>query len=267
MLFDALDAALAEPGVDEVILVNNENPADDVERLIALAADNDRLTLIHANANLGFAKGCNLGVKSARSQYLLFLNPDALLQGGSVTTMMETARLAQEPFIIGARLIGRDGLEQRGARRGELTFWSAIFGFLGVSKLLGLRDIHQESEPLPDGPVRIPAVSGAAMMMSRRGYDQVSGFDERYFLHVEDLDICKRARELGGHVIFEPRAEIVHHGSTSKISVFKVERWKASGLIRYFRRHGGPLGWLKAAVLFLPIYAALLGRAVLLRLR
>ncbi len=267
VLFEAIDAALAEPAVDELILVNNENPADHIERLVALAADNNRLSVIHANENLGFAKGCNLGVRAARSDYLLFLNPDALLQPGSIGPMLDSARLAHEPAIVGARLIGVDEKEQRGARRGELTFTSALVAFLGIAKLLGVRDFHREHEPLPDGPVRVPAVSGAAMMMSRRGYDQVSGFDERYFLHVEDLDICKRSRELGGHVIFEPRAEIVHHGSTSKISVYRVERWKASGLIRYFRRHGGGLGWLKAAILAIPIYSALLGRAALLRLR
>lgn len=267
VLFDALDQALSDPAVDEVILVNHENPPDHVERIIALAADNDRLKVIHTNSNLGFAKGCNLGVRSARSKYLLFLNPDALLQKGAVAHLLQSAQTAREPAIIGARLIGDNGEEQRGGRRGELTFTSAIVGFLGLAKALGIRDIHRESEPLPDGPVAMPAVSGAAMMMSQRGFDQVSGFDERYFLHVEDLDICRRVRELGGEVIFDPRATVVHFGSTSKISLYKVERWKASGLIRYFRRHGGPLGWLKAAILAVPVYSALLGRAALLRIR
>ncbi len=267
VLFDAIEGALAIPAVDEVILVNHDNPPDHTERLIQMAADHDKLTVIHTNANLGFARGCNIGVGAARSDYLLFLNPDALILAGTAEIMLKTAQSAAEPCIVGARLIGRDGKEQRGGRRGELTFTSAITSFLGLTKLLGIRDIHREHEPLPAGPEVIPAVSGAAMMMSRRGYDQVSGFDERYFLHVEDLDICRRARELGGDVIFEPRAMVIHYGSTSKISLYKVERWKASGLIRYFRRHGGALGWLKAAILAVPIYSALLGRAMLLRLK
>jgi N-acetylglucosaminyl-diphospho-decaprenol L-rhamnosyltransferase len=267
VLFDALAAALANGTADEVILVNHVNPPEHVDRLIALDADHDKLKVIHTRANLGFARGCNIGAREARSDALLFLNPDAILSPGAAAAMLETLMGAGEPAIVGARLLDLDGRDQRGGRRGELTFTSAMAGFLGLSKLLGLRDIHREREPLPDGPEAMPAVSGAAMMMTRRGFDQLTGFDERYFLHVEDLDICRRARELGGEVIFDPRASVVHHGSTSKVSLFKVERWKAGGLIRYFRRHGGALGWLKALVLAVPIYAALLGRAALLRLR
>jgi len=268
VLFDALDAALAEPHITEIILVNHENPPGDVERLIALSADNPRVKLVHTFENQGFSRGCNRGVREASSDYLLFLNPDALLPRGAAERLVDTALTAKEPAIVGARLIGEDGAEQRGARRGELTFTSSIVGFLGLAKLLpGWRDIHREHEPLPEEAIEVPAVSGAAMLMSRRSFDQLAGFDERYFLHVEDLDICKRARELGGEVIFEPRAPVIHYGSTSRVSLIKVEMWKARGLVRYFHRHGGPLGWLKAMILAAPIYAALIGRTVLIRLR
>ena len=268
VLFDSLNSVLADPAVDELILVNHDNPADDTARLTALAETNTKLTVIHTGANLGFAKGCNLAAAASSARYLLFLNPDALLSDGTSECLIQTAREQTcEPFVIGARILSKDGREQRGGRRGELTFISSIAGFLGLSKMLGMRDIHREHEPVPEEAVAMPAVSGAAMLMSRQGFDQLGGFDEGYFLHVEDLDICKRARDLGGEVIFEPRAEVLHHGSTSAVSLYKVERWKASGLIRYFRRHGGQMGWLKALILSVPIYGALLGRAMLSRLR
>lgn len=264
VLFEALDAALAEPRVDEVILVNHANPPEHEARLAEMAAQCDRLTIHHTGENQGFARGCNAGARIAQSDYLLFLNPDAILPKGSAERLIETAQMADEPAIIGARPVGRDGREQRGGRRGELTFASAMAGFLGLSKLFGIRDIHMECEALPDTAVAVPAVSGAAMLMSRRSFDQLSGFDERYFLHVEDLDICKRVRALGGEVVFEPRAPVVHYGSTSKVSLLRVEMAKARGLVRYFHRHGGSLGWLKALMLAGPIYAALLGRSALL---
>ena len=267
VLFEALEAALADPSVSEVILVNHENPEEDEARLAKMAAEFDRLVVHHTGENQGFARGCNAGVRLARSDYLLFLNPDAILQPGAAARLIEAAQLAEEPVIVGGRPIGRDGKEQRGGRRGELTFVSALTGFLGASKLFGLRDIHYENEALPEEAVPVPAVSGAAMLMSHRGFDQVAGFDEGYFLHVEDLDICKRVRELGGEVLFEPRATILHHGSTSKVSLVRVEMAKARGLIRYFRRHGGSLGWLKALILAGPIYVALLGRSALLSVR
>lgn len=267
-LFESIAAVLAEPLVSELVVVNHENPRADVYRLVDLDKSEDRMTLIQSGGNLGFSKGCNIGAAHAGGDRLLFLNPDTILQPGAAAAMMETLDAADEPAIVGARIMHMDGREQRGARRGELTVMSALTGFLGLARFVpGLRDIHREEEALPDQAEPVPAVSGAAMMLSRTGFEALGGFDEAYFLHVEDLDICRRARDLGGQVLFEPRAEVRHYGSTSKISKFRVEHWKAAGLVRYFHRHGGALGPVKAALAAPLIYAALMIRAVLLRLR
>jgi GT2 family glycosyltransferase len=137
---------------------------------------------------------------------------------------------------------------------------TAISGYLGGP---GLRRDH---EPMPDAAIAMETVSGAAMLMSRAGFDRLGGFDEGYFLHVEDIDLCKRARDAGGQVVFEPRAIAHHAGQTSKVSALKVERWKANGLIRYFARHGGALGpvtaMLLAPVIYGAVYARALGRLV-----
>ncbi len=261
-LFESIEAVLAEPLVTELILVNHENPRPDVYRLVDIDKADARVTLVMSGGNLGFSRGCNIGAAHATAERLLFLNPDTILQPGAAAALMETLDAAVEPAVVGARITHLDGTEQRGARRGELTVLSALAAFLGVSQ-----NLHREGEALPDGAVPVPAVSGAAMALSRAGFDKLGGFDEAYFLHVEDLDLCRRARDLGGQVMFEPRAEVRHHGSTSKISKFKVEHWKAAGLVRYFHTHGGVLGPVKAALAAPLIYAALMGRAVLMRLR
>lgn len=267
VLFESLAAVLAEPRVSELIIVNHDNPRADVYRLVDLDQEDPRVTLINSGGNLGFSKGCNIGAAHANAARLLFLNPDTLLQPGAAATMIETLDRAAEPAVVGARITHLDGREQRGARRGELTVLSALSGFLGLSRFVpGLRDIHREAEALPDAGEAVPAVSGAAMMVSRAGFEALDGFDEAYFLHVEDLDLCRRARDAGGQVLFEPRAEVRHHGSTSQVSAFKVEHWKAAGLVRYFHTHGGALGPVKAALAAPLIYAALMGRAVLMRL-
>lgn len=267
VLFDAIAAVLADAGVDELIVINHDNPREDVRRLADLASDDRRMTLIHSGGNLGFSRGCNMGAAQARAARMLFLNPDTVLQPGAAQQLSATLDGADEPAVVGARITGMDGREQRGARRGELTVLSALITFSGLARIVpGLRDIHRDGEAAPQTAEPVPAVSGAAMMMSRTGFDALGGFDEAYFLHVEDLDLCRRARDLGGQVMFEPRAIVRHHGSTSKISKFKVEHWKAAGLVRYFHTHGGVLGPVKAALAAPLIYAALMGRAVLARL-
>lgn len=267
-LFESIEAVLAEPLVTELIIVNHDNPRADVYRLVDLDKSDVRVTLVMSGGNLGFSKGCNIGAAHASASRLFFLNPDTILQPGAAAAVIETLDGATEPAVVGARITHMDGTEQRGARRGELTVLSALAGFIGLSRLIpGLRDIHREGEALPDRAEAVPAVSGAAMALSRTAFDTLGGFDEAYFLHVEDLDICRRARDAGGQVMFEPRAEVRHHGSTSQISKFKVEHWKAAGLVRYFHRHGGALGPVKAALAAPLIYAALMGRAVLMRLK
>lgn len=74
------------------------------------------------------------------------------------------------------------------------------------------------------------------MLISRDSFERLGGFDEGYFLHVEDLDICRRAEAEGGTVIYTPLASALHHGATSDAPALAVERHKGAGLSRYFRK-------------------------------
>lgn len=265
-LFDAIEACLAEPRVAELIVVNHDNPAEDVQRLRTLAEREARLIVINTGANLGFSRGCNIGAEQASGSHLLFLNPDTVLQPGAARWLMQTSGGQAEPVIIGAQITDPDGREQRGGRRGELTLASAAASLLGFSAR-SAHALHLEGGTLPDEAVSVAAVSGAALLMTRAGFDQLGGFDEGYFLHVEDLDLCRRARDAGGTVLFEPRAIVRHVGATSHASRFRVEHWKAAGLVRYFNTHGGRFGPLKAFFAAPLIWSALMARAALLKLR
>jgi len=262
VLLQCVDSVLASADVDELVLVNHDNPATMVEALEQRARQSDKLRLIHTRANLGFAKGCNIGARAARGEALLFLNPDAVLKPGDAARLQADASARAEPVIIGARVMDADGSEQRGGRRGALTLTAALSAFLGRSS-----SFHRETEPVPEGPVLMPTVSGAAMLMTRKGFDQLDGFDEGYFLHVEDIDICKRARDAGGDVVFDPHVEIRHVGSTSQVSRITVELHKAMGLARYFTLHGGVAGPLKGLMLGPLFLLGAVMRSLILRLK
>jgi GT2 family glycosyltransferase len=141
---------------------------------------------------------------------------------------------------------------------------AVTFAGMGWLKTLhpGFVDINLHGEPEPVGPVPMDAVSGALMYMSRAGFDRLGGFDEGYFLHVEDLDLCRRAEADGGAVIYTPLARALHHGGTSDAPARTVEKHKAAGLIRYFRKFAEtPIEKVAAAVLAPLIMVALLARA------
>ncbi|WP_417485332.1 glycosyltransferase family 2 protein [Maricaulis salignorans] len=269
-LMDAVAAVLAAPGVDEFVMVSHENPPAAVAALRELAASHANFVLIETDANLGFAKGCNIGARAASGDLVLFLNPDAILAPGAGEQLKRSAQMAlTRPWIIGARILNRDGSEQAGGRRGELTPRSAAVSFLRLDRLFpGLRNLHWEADDVPDDMTEVPTVSGAAMMMRRDDFLEIGGFDESYFLHVEDIDICRSVRMAGGQVWFEPRVEILHFGGTSQSSPMRVETHKAAGFVKYFWKfYPGPIQRLATILLIAPIYGAIWARVVWLWLR
>lgn len=262
-LWRCLDALAAEEIVRERIVIDNGNPPDVAARLREMAAAG-AVSLIAGQGNIGFAAACNLGARAARQDCLLFLNPDAALEPGAAARLAQTAAQARAPAIVGARLTNEQGREERGGRRDRLTLASACVSFLGLSAL-GFRDMHRERDPVPAAAIDVGAVSGAALLLRRADFETLSGFDEGYFLHVEDLDICRRAWEAGGQVLFEPRARGVHARSSSAAPRGFVARCKARGFARYFRKFArNPLERALAPLLSAPLFIILPLRAWLL---
>jgi GT2 family glycosyltransferase len=279
ILLESITATLADPDIAELIIVDNGNPQTLRAELAALIGQDDRLRLFQGHGNIGFARACNYGARQAIGDYLLFLNPDAILPPGAARALAEVGAEVDEevgagratPWISGGRLMGADGQEQRGARRGRLTFGSAFSSFTPLHRLPGFVSLHWEDRPLPDAPVEVPTISGALMMMPRSAFESLGGFDPAYFLHVEDIALCRTVREAGGSVIFVPTVEVLHYGSTSNAPRLTVEAHKLRGFLRYFWTSGGPFGGMGAklgTIIGAPLMAAaILGRAVWLSWR
>lgn len=236
-LFTSIARVLADPDVDDFIIVDNGSTEADQARLFAISQTDDRIRLLQGHGNIGFARGANLGASAARGRFLVFLNPDAFLEPGCVKALMEASKDQAQPCIVGARVLNEDRSEQRGARRGEITPVTTLLSFTRIAERfqkLDSYEIHRESDPLPDHPTSVPVISGACFGVGRTDFRKLRGFDGGYFLHVEDVDLCWRAREMGGSVIFHPHAEVVHLGHTSLVEPFFVEFFKGRGLARYF---------------------------------
>ena len=99
----------------------------------------------------------------------------------------------------------------------------------------------------------MPTISGACFALRRKDFESLGGFDEGYFLHVEDIDLCWRARQAGGEVLFQPKAEVVHLGHTSLEHPLKVEFHKGVGLSRYFIKRADTIQRYVIAVLLAPL--------------
>ncbi|HLJ65513.1 MAG TPA: glycosyltransferase family 2 protein [Stellaceae bacterium] len=244
VLFAAIESGLRQAGLSELVLVDNGNPPEVSAELQAWSRRDPRLVLIAGQGNVGFAKGCNLGARAAaaaKGSAFLFLNPDCELETGTLVALMAAGAALPRPFLLGCRLQDPDGAEQRGSRRELLTPWTALVESLRLDRLIPnhplFKRLNRHEGPLPKEITPVPAISGAAMMMMQEDFWAIGGFDEGYFLHVEDLDFCYRFRQVGGEIYFVPGIAIRHHRGTSKARPLRIEWHKMRGFLRYFRKH------------------------------
>jgi GT2 family glycosyltransferase len=254
-LTESVRHVLAEPLVDEFVIIDNGSPPREAQMLRELGQSEPRVVLQQGHGNIGFARGANMGAETSRGEYIVFLNPDANLQPGCVEALAAAFGGRPTPTVVGARVLNTDGSEQRGGRRGEVTPVTTLLSFSHLTgrfrKLAGF-EIHREREPVPGAPVPMPTISGACFALRRKDFELLGGFDEGYFLHVEDIDLCWRARQAGGEVLFQPKAEVVHLGHTSLEHPLKVEFHKGVGLSRYFIKRADTVQRYIIAVLLAP---------------
>lgn len=267
-LLESVKAVLDDPDIFELILVDNGNTPDARASLSNLIMSEDKVRLMQGHGNIGFARGCNYGARLALGDYILFLNPDAVLKPAAAMRLAECGQRLSRPWIAGGLLRDINGREQRGGRRGALTPFGAFVTFTGLHKLPGIKSIHLEKYPLPSEASPVATVSGAFFMMDRQSFNIVGGFDEGYFFHVEDIDLCHRTRKFRGDVYFVPSAVVMHYGSTSRVPRQRIEWEKLKGFIRYFWRYsdrwyGKVLTFFAAPFMFL----AIMGRAWYLAFR
>ena len=253
VLFESIEKVLNEPLVEQFIIIDNGSPEGTAQRLRDLSEAYDHILLVQGHGNIGFARAANLGAHLANQPWLVFLNPDAMLQPDCIAQLIAGAKDQPSPCIVGSRLLNPDLTEQRGARRGEVTPITTLVSLLHLGRWfprLQKYEIHLEDDDLPENPVAVPTISGACFAVSRQDFARLKGFDTRFFLHVEDVDLCWRARKMGGVVLFHPKAEVIHEGHTSRVEPVFVEWNKGMGLVYYFRKRATG-AWRKLYVLAL----------------
>ena len=248
LLSDCVASVFAE-GVDRIIVVDNASTDGSLEALVDATQNRPSLTIIRNNANLGFAKACNMGAEASSARRILFLNPDSVLCPGALAQMILTLESSSRIGMVGGFLSNPDGSEQPGGRRVFPTPKRAFMRAFGLSRLARFfpevfSDFLLHKELLPKVPVAVEAISGACMLVKREAIEDVGLWDDNYFLHCEDLDWCMRFRLKGWKVMFVPDAKIVHvWGACSRSRPFFVVWHKHRGMIRFygkFFRHQYP---------------------------
>lgn len=239
----------------DVILVDNASADGSMDEVTRRFRGNSRLRVIRNSTNLGFAVACNIGARAASGQFVLFLNPDCALEEGAVSQLRLALDSDPKAGMAGGLLLDIDGKEQGGGRRAVPTPWRSFVRAFHLSRFADrwprlLTDFYLHKQALPDGPIEVEAISGACTMVKRHAMQDVGPWDESYFLHCEDLDLCMRYRQKEWTILFVPDSRIVHHcGACSRSRPLFVEWHKHHGMLRFYRKffrrqYPGALMWL-----------------------
>lgn len=253
-LIDCVDSVLGSSVPVEVLVSDNGSTDSSIRVLRERFGGDPRLRIVSQGANLGFAAAANAVVPMTTGAWLLFLNPDCVVQPSTLQRMIEVMEHEPRAGLAGCLLRNTDGTEQAGCRRREPTPWRSLSRVLHLHRLrpgdARMADFNLLGEPLPDQPVPVDAISGAFMLARRKALARVGLLDPGYFLHCEDLDLCRRFRDCGYQVLFVPQVEVLHHkGLSSRGRQVRVEWHKHRGMLRYYRKffrseYPAPMMWL-----------------------
>jgi N-acetylglucosaminyl-diphospho-decaprenol L-rhamnosyltransferase len=222
----------------KVIVVDNHSHDGTVEMVEARYPE---VELIAAQSNLGFAAATNLGARRGSAPYLLALNPDTALTADALDTVLAVLAEHPEVAIAGPRLLRPDGSFDHAARRSFPTPLSALGHFTRVGRRAASGPLAAYRAPeVGSGPV--DAVNGAFMLMRRSAFEGAGGFDEGYWMYMEDLDLSYRLAHEGWQSWYEPAATVMHvkGGTVSGERSARLNWHFHRGMGRFYRQHYAP---------------------------
>lgn len=222
----SIKAFLPKDQYEWIVVDNNSN--------VNLSSELDCTYLLHTE-NIGFGAGCNAGARVAKGEHLFFVNPDCEFIENCLPPLVKAS---EKNSIAGPQVLYPDGYLQ-------LSFGP----FLSISaerrqKSLQYRERTKEVQSWirNEAPQNPDFVSGCAMMMTATIFQSLGGFDERFFLYNEDVDLCKRAQQKGINSVYVPDARLQHSKSGSaKQNLDRASQEYRKSQLWYYKKHHGAI--------------------------
>lgn len=230
----------------EVIVVDNASVDGSAD---AIARHPLGKGLIALDTNIGFARANNLAVPHSTGRLVLLLNPDTVVLHGALSRLLKFAASRPAAGIWGGRTLFPDGRLNPSSCWARMTVWNLFCRTVGLTAVFrGTTLFNGEAYGgWSRNSVReVDIVSGCLLLITRRLWDDLGGFDSQFFMYGEDADLCLRAKAKGARPAITPDATIIHLGGASeRARVAKMERLlsaKASLIDRHWSAAMAPVG-------------------------
>jgi GT2 family glycosyltransferase len=257
LLRDCLHSVVPEHPA-EIVVVDNGSTDGSAEMMAELFPS---IKFIQLRTNNGYGAAANHAIAHATADHIILLNSDTRLKQGAAQALSDYLAANECAAVVGPRMVYPDGSLQTSSFHFPtplhiFLYLSSCYRFIGHAPLLRKRSL----QTLPGSAARqVPWVLGAALIIHRRAFQAVGGFDESFFMYFEEVDLCYRLGQKGWQIHFAPVTEVVHVGGAS------TRQYRAemnvqyfSSLARFYRKH---YSRLRLAELTLVVnFLALVGR-------
>ena len=270
LLVDCVRSVLADDGAGtpEVVVVDNGSDDGSVAALRAAFPD---VEVVDPGRNVGYAGAANRGIAATSAPYVAISNADLVVAPGTAAALV--GRLEAEPDLaaVGPALLNPDGSQYPSARAHASNVDAVGHAVLGrVLPRNRFTRRYRQLDAAWDQPRDVDWISGALLFQRRSAIDSVGGWDEQYFMYMEDLDLCWRLRRIGWRVAYEPAGRATHvQGASTKLHPYRMIAEHHRSVYRFAaRRWRGPQRLLLVpAACFLAVRAAVDMAARALRTR
>jgi N-acetylglucosaminyl-diphospho-decaprenol L-rhamnosyltransferase len=225
------------PG-SEVVVIDNASTDGSAD---AVAADFPEFELRRFDTNVGFARAVNAGAQGARTRWLLLVNPDARVDEGAIGRLLDAAAAKPAHGLYGGRFVD----VRRGTNEDSVAVLPSLANLASFATGLApiLRRLGWRAGParLANSAVdvEVDALPGTFLLAETEAWQEIGGFDERFFMYAEDLDLCVRMAATGRRPLYVPAAGIRHIGGASSTSGRK-EVLQLTSLTTFVRTHWSP---------------------------
>ncbi len=218
---------------------------------------------IYNEENVGFGVANNQAIALAKGKYILIINPDTLVSEDTLSTMFKHMEENAKCGAAGCKILNPDGTFAPESRRSVPSIWGAATKLLGLSTLFPKSKLfgqYYQSWMDEDEPSQVPVLSGSFMFWRGNVLKDLKGFDERFFMYGEDIDLCYRIQSLGYYIDYVPSTSIIHYkGESTQKGNLKYIKLFNKALYQFFEKQYG----LKYSYLFkVLIYIAVIVKTI-----
>ncbi|WP_340105860.1 glycosyltransferase [Rhodohalobacter sp. 8-1] len=222
----------------EVFVVDNDSSDGSIP---FLKKRFDDVTYIENRENVGFGKANNQAIEKATGTYTLLLNPDTLLQEDTLDILIGYMSNHDSCGACGCKILNPDGTFAPESRRAIPTVSAAIYKAIGLTALFPNNKhfgAYYQGWKGEDERGEVPVLSGSFMFFRTRCLKQVGGFDERFFMYGEDIDLCYRVSEAGWEIHYVPETSIIHYkGESTKKNELSYHKVFNDAIYKFFDKH------------------------------